>query len=293
MILRVTRGVVAAGREAEFAAICRRQVSDLGRAPGLAAFLSGYRRIDGTDQYILAATWDSEDAAVQAAGAQDKPKVVERLDGVASVDSFEVYDLIEPAFRGMVDAPGGVVRFSTGRVSIAGRARFLAWLRNPPRDKAQQIQRLMLGWAIGERHAPDGESVEVVAVSAWPSPLVIEAIADPGRQGAPLYAEMDEFAIDFHVDQYRALALDLPDDMADIGSRRVIAARFAARSAAEATAASLRAAMASSTGRADLRGAARRARLGSRVTAPTSSLPASRSTRTRAPSGSSRTRAAT
>ena len=103
----------------------------------------------------------------------------------------------------MVDAPGGILRFSTGRVSNSDRDGLLAWLRNPPRDRVQDIQRLMLGWAMGERPAPDGESIEIVAVTAWPSPLVIEAIADPGRPGAPLYSEIEDFATDFHVDQYR------------------------------------------------------------------------------------------
>ena len=74
MILRVTRGAVVTGREADFAAICRQQVSDLGHASGLAAFLSGYRRIEGADQYILAATWDFEEAALGAAGGEDNPK---------------------------------------------------------------------------------------------------------------------------------------------------------------------------------------------------------------------------
>ena len=74
MILRVTRGTVVAGREAEFAAICRQQVSDLGHAPGLAAFLPGYRRLGGAEQYILAATWDSEEAALARRGRREQPE---------------------------------------------------------------------------------------------------------------------------------------------------------------------------------------------------------------------------
>jgi len=239
MLLRVIRGTVGVGRESDFIAICRQQVSDFGRAPGLAAFISGYRRVDGVDEFILAATWDSNEQAELAAGPEDKPKVVERLSGVATIRTFDVYTVLEPSFRGIVDAPGGVVRFTSGKVPNAARARMLAWLRTPRRDRAADIQHLMLGWAVGERPTPDGESVEVVAASAWPSQLVIEAIADEGRAEAPNYSEVDEFAADFHVDVYRAIGLDLPDAMSDIGSRRIIAARFASRDAADAGAAGL------------------------------------------------------
>ena len=244
MLLRVIRGTVSEGRENDFVAVCRQQVADLGRAPGLTAFISGYRRVDGVDRFILASTWTSDEQAIHAAGSIDSPIAAQRLAGVATVETVDVYEVIEPSFKGIVDAPGGVVRFTTGRVVVANRTRMLSWLQNPRRDRAKDIQHLMLGWAVGERATPDGQAVEVVAVSAWPSPLVIEAIADPGRAGAPLYAEIDEFASDFRVEVYRAIGLELPDEMSDIGTRRVIAARFRAHDAADAAARALSAAVA-------------------------------------------------
>lgn len=244
MLLRVIRGTVAAGRETDFIAVCRQQVSDLGRAPGLAAFISGYRRVAGIDQFILAATWDSIEQAESVAGTQGRPVVAERLAGIATVESFDVYTVIEPVFRGIVDAPGGVVRFTTGTVPNEARSQMLAWLRDPGRERVKDIQHLMLGWAVGERPIDGSDAIEVVGASAWPSQLVIEAIADEGRTDAPLYAEADRFAADFHVEVYRAIGLDLPDAMADIGSRRVIAARFRSREAADVAAGALAAVVA-------------------------------------------------
>ena len=52
--------------------------------------------------------------------------------------------------------------------------------------------------------------MEIVAVSAWPSPLVIEAVADPGRTGAPIFADVDQFNADVVVEQYHALASICP-----------------------------------------------------------------------------------
>jgi len=244
MLLRVIRGTVSAGRENDLVAVCRQQVADLGRAPGLTAFISGYRRIDGVDRFILASTWASDEQANHAAGSVESPYAAERLAGIATIETVDAYQVIEPAFSGIVDAPGGVVRFTSGRVANANRAGLLSWLHNPKHDRSKDIQQLLLGWAVGERPTPDGRAVEVVAVSAWPSPLVIEAIADPGRAGSPLYAAVDEFASDFHVETYRAIGLELPDEMADIGTRRVIAARFRGREAADAAAKTLSATLA-------------------------------------------------
>jgi hypothetical protein len=244
MLLRVIRGTVSAGRESDFVAVCRQQVADFGRAAGLVAFISGYRRVDGVDEFVLGSTWESDELAASVAGAADNPVAAGRLSGIATIGRLDVYDVVEPAFRGIVDAPGGVVRFTSGKVANEDHARMISWLRNPRGDRAKDIQHLMLGWAVGERPTDDGTGVEVVALSAWPSPLVIEAIADPNRSQAPLYAEIDDFAADFHVDVYRAIGLELPDAMADIGSRRVIAARFSERQAADEAALALTGAVA-------------------------------------------------
>ena len=236
---RVTRGTVNAGREADFIGVCREQVGDIARAPGLVVFMAGYRRVGGADQFILATTWETEEDAQRSAGPKDRPLAVDRLEGIATVEHVDHYKVLDPSFRGIVDAPGGVIRFTSGKVARRFRQKMLTWLQNPPRSRAQDIQRLMLGWAVGERDGPDDDSIEVAAVSAWPSPLVIEAVADQGRTSEPLYAEVDQFASDFHVEQYRAISLELPDSMSDIGSRRVVAAQFPTHDAATMAASEL------------------------------------------------------
>src|SRR4051794_14132636 len=245
MLLRLIRGNVAAGREADFVAMCRQQAIDRARAQGLVSFFTGYQPAAGHDKFVMAAVWESEADAVNAGGDAHQPAIVAIFDGVARVESFDVYDIIEPAFRGVIDAPGGVVRVTTARVSGAGLEHLMHWLVGQPRGRASMTQRLLLGWALGQRPVAGSDEIEVVAVSAWPSPLVIEAIAEPGRTGATLYADMDRFTDNVHVEHYRAVALELPDALSDVGSRRVIAARFDTREAADATAAGLKAAVAS------------------------------------------------
>src|SRR4051794_30684155 len=234
MLLRLIRGNVAAGREADFVAMCRQQAIDRARAQGLVSFFTGYQPAAGHDKFVMAAVWDSEADAVQAGGDAHQPAIVAIFDGVATVESFDVYDIIEPAFRGVVDAPGGVVRVTTARVSSGGLKELLHWLVAQPRGRASTTQRLLLGWALAQRQLGDSEEIEVVAVTAWPSPLVIEAVAEPGRTGATLYADIDRFTDDVRVEQYRAVALELPDALSDVGSRRVIAARFDSGAAADA-----------------------------------------------------------
>jgi|SRR4051794_24420891 hypothetical protein len=245
MLLRLIRGNVAAGREADFVAMCRQQAIDRARAQGLVSFFTGYQPAAGHDKFVMAAVWDSEADAVQAGGDAHQPAIVAIFDGVATVESFDVYDIIEPAFRGVVDAPGGVVRVTTARVSSGGLKELLHWLVAQPRGRASTTQRLLLGWALAQRQLGDSEEIEVVAVTAWPSPLVIEAVAEPGRTGATLYADIDRFTDDVRVEQYRAVALELPDALSDVGSRRVIAARFDSGAAADAAAAGLHAALGS------------------------------------------------
>jgi heme-degrading monooxygenase HmoA len=239
MLLRIIRGNVVAGREADFIAICREQVAGGARSPGLAAFFCGYQRNDGVDRFVIASVWETEEDAVHAGGERDNPRIVKVARGVATISSADYYSAFEPIFRGIVDAPGGVIRLTSARVSREQRQQMLDWLRSQPRQRMANTQRLLLGWSLAERELPDGDGVEVVAISAWPSSLVIEAASDPGRSGAPLYADLDTFAADSTVEQFRAIALELPESLSDVTSRRLIAARFEAREQAEGAARAL------------------------------------------------------
>jgi hypothetical protein len=231
MLLRVIRGRVATGRESEFLDICRRQVAERGRAPGLVAFFPGYRRVGGTEQFLLAATWQSDDDAVRSAGPAQNPSVVSVLGEVATVDSFEQFEVVGPTFSGLVDAPGGVVRLTSAFIKPGRRDDLYAWLAGRNRTATSQAQRLLLGWAIGERSL--GERRQVISVSVWPSPLVIEALSEPGREGTSLFSAADEFVEETAAEQYQAISLELPHELADIGARRILAARFATREPAD------------------------------------------------------------
>src|SRR5947208_1622305 len=147
MLLRVIRGNVVAGREADFIAICREQVSGGARSPGLAAFFCGYQRNDGVDRFVLASVWDSEEDAAQVGGDPSHPRVADIAAGVATIESAIHYSALDPIFHGIVDAPGGVIRLSSARVSRDGRDGLLNWLRSQPRQRVANTQQLLLGWA--------------------------------------------------------------------------------------------------------------------------------------------------
>jgi heme-degrading monooxygenase HmoA len=242
MLLRVVRGSVAPGREADFVAICRREVVAGARAPGLVGLFPGYRRVGGTDRFVLASTWESEDDARRTAGTARSTRASTTLADVATIDSVDEFEVGGPAFAGIVDAPGGIVRVTSAFIRPGRRGDLYAWLA--AQGRATQSQRLLLGWAIGERDVDDRR--QVVSVSVWPSPLVIEALADPGRTGTTLFASLDEFVTEAVVEQYQAIALDLPSEVADVTARRMVAARFAARHAADEASRRLTAAIASS-----------------------------------------------
>jgi quinol monooxygenase YgiN len=222
MLLRIVRGRVLEGRENSFVELSRRQVAEGARSPGLLTFMGGYRRVGGTDEFVLISTWESEEAARQTAGGERSPRAAQILEGTAVIERVESYTLRPPVFRGILDAPGAVIRVSEARIRPGKRDALYSWLEQ--QDRTMRTTRLLLGWALGEREV-DGEYL-VAAVSAWPSPLMIEALAEPGRQDRSLFAAVDEFVEDITLVQYQALELELPTQLADVGSRRVVAARF-------------------------------------------------------------------
>jgi hypothetical protein len=241
MLLRVVGGTVAVGREAEFVDVCRGQVAAGARAPGLVGFFVGYRRSAGTERFILASTWRSEGDARRTTGTSRSFSASTVLAKIAHIDRIEQYELVEPAYGGIVDAPGGVVRVTSALIKPGRRDDLYGWLASQAR--ASHAPSLLLGWAIGERD--EGERRRVISLSVWPSPLVIEALTEPGREGLPLFAAVDEFVTDATTEQYQAVGLDLPRDVADPGSRRILAARFGERDAADRASLALSAAIAS------------------------------------------------
>ena len=227
-LLRVVRGRVLPGKEADFIERCREQVAKGARAPGLLAFMCGYRRVEGRDQFVLISTWASAQDVARTAGSAGQSRASQTLADVAEVESIDHYDLLKPIAEGILDAPGGVLRLTTANIRPNKHDDLFRWLHE--RRRAFRAEQLMLGWAIGERTA--GSQQQAIAASAWASPLVIEALADPGRAGKSLFAAVDEFVTDTVVEQFQAIELRLPEGLADLSSRRLIAARFASRESA-------------------------------------------------------------
>jgi hypothetical protein len=228
MLLRVVRGQVVHGREAEFVETSRRQVAEGARLPGLLAFMGGYRRMGGVDEFALISAWESEENISQIVADDGSPRVMSVLKDVATITRVEEYELHPPVFRGMLDAPGAVIRLSEAKIRPGKRDALYAWLEQ--KDRELRATRTLLGWALGERLV-DGE-YQVTAASAWPSPLVIEGLAEPGRQDMSLFAAVDEFVEGTSLVQYQAIELRLPSQLADVASRRVVAARFDSEEAA-------------------------------------------------------------
>lgn len=224
------------GREADFIDICRRQTRTGARSPGLLSFMAGYQRVDGSDRFVLTSSWQSEEDELRVAGATDRPKSAEVMSGVATIDSVDHFELREPVFEGILDAPGAVLRIAGARLLPGKREALFSELMSRRRQLRQEM---ILAWAIGERDL-NGAS-ELIAISAWPSPLVIEALAEPGRHGSPLFAAFDEFVTDPTLESYQAIELQLPESLADLGTLRVLAARFGSRSAAESAQSALKA----------------------------------------------------
>lgn len=191
-------------------------------------FLGGYRRVGGSDEFVLISTWDSEEDATQGTGGSGQLRAASVLADVATIESLDSYRMVPPLFKGILDQPGAVIRLSSAVLKPGMHDALYRWLDQKEREI--RATRLLLGWALGERVV--GGQTELMAVSAWPSPLLIEALAEPGRQGMPLFAEVEQFISDAVVTQYQAIELQLPARLSDVASRRIVAARFDSEEAA-------------------------------------------------------------
>jgi hypothetical protein len=227
-LLRIVRGRVLQGKEADFIERCRARVAVRARTPGLLSFMAGYRRVEGSDRFVLISSWASAGDAGRAAGPASRPLAVETFADVAEVGSVDEYDLLQPSAEGILDAPGAVLRLTSANIRPNRHDDLFRWLNE--RGRALRAEQLMLAWAMGERTASDQE--QVVAATAWASPLVIEALAEPGRAGKSLFAAVDEFVTDTEVEHFHAIELRLPEGLIDLSSRRLIAARFNTRESA-------------------------------------------------------------
>jgi hypothetical protein len=231
MPLRLFRGRVIVGRENEFIDLMRQGVErEAPDAPGLISFMCGYRREAGADRFLLASAWNSE-AELRASIGQDPlghPNTLDKLAGVAEAEQIEHFELLRPLPAGILDAPGAVIRASRAVVRPGRLEALLDFLVRKEREV--DAGKLLLGWMIGWRQ--HGERTEWAGVSAWPSPLQYEVVADTGLADSMLFAELDELVTDFQLEVYQAIELQLPERLVRLGGRRLIVARFDSTDAA-------------------------------------------------------------
>jgi heme-degrading monooxygenase HmoA len=231
MYMRVLRGQVLDGHEPDFVELSRRQASAGARARGMIAFMAGYRRVEHAECFVLVSTWESERAA-RRRGYTGSGRAARSLAAAIRVERVDTYELIPPAFAGVLDAPGAVIRLSEAWLRPGRREALLSWLR--AKNRELHGQHWLMAWAMGEHAGPDGAH-RLACASGWASPLLIEQFGDPGRTpGAALFADLDEFVTDFRAERYQAIELALPDTLTGAGARRVIAARFHSEDAAQA-----------------------------------------------------------
>ena len=157
----------------------------------------------------------------RTAGETAHPNAVDNLRGVAEIDAVDVYELREPFFEGLLDTPGAVLRVTLATVR---EGRLEQMLREGVTRLRQLVdENLLLAWMVGIRDV--GGRIELVAISAWPNPLVIEALNEPGQLMAT-FAASNNLVTDVQIEHFQAIELQLPDEMSDISTRRVVAARF-------------------------------------------------------------------
>lgn len=224
MLLRLFRGHVTGGRENDFIALLRDGIEREAPAPGLLGFMAGYRRVDGVERFLLASAWRSYEDLQRSVGDDplERPATIGKLAGVAEVDGIDHFDLIQPRLIGMLDAPGAVIRSTRCFIKPGQLEPLKQWLARKGREIDQG--HAMLGSMLGWRR--QGDRDEGVGVSAWPSPLQYEAIADAGMADSMLFREMADFVTDFEVDVYQAIELRLSPRLQALGGRRLIVARF-------------------------------------------------------------------
>jgi hypothetical protein len=121
LILRISRGKVAAGREAQFMEASRELLADFTAVEGLCFRYSARRTLDdGRMEYVWLSAWDSVEALIAAVGPPLQPLYLVRYPELVEdsfVELFEVDDFVLPG-----RLPSGAVSTSVPPRSPSGAA---------------------------------------------------------------------------------------------------------------------------------------------------------------------------
>ena len=105
MILRISRGKVAAGREAQFLEATRELLADFSEVEGMLFRYSARRSLDdGRMEYIWLSAWVSAEALIAIVGPPLQPLYLTRYPGLVEDSTVELYEVDEFVLPGRLSA---------------------------------------------------------------------------------------------------------------------------------------------------------------------------------------------
>ena len=104
MIVRISRGRIRRGHEAEAFGLLRESIAGQSRTPGLVAFVIARRMIEGQLELVALTTWRDLDSMVAVMGEDWlTPSWLPALAPLVEMSSVEHLETIAESFRGLAD----------------------------------------------------------------------------------------------------------------------------------------------------------------------------------------------
>ena len=104
MIVRISRGRIRRGHEAEAFGLLRESITGQGTTPGLMAFVIARRMIEGQLELVAMTTWRDLDSMVAVMGQEwQTPSWLPALEPLVETSSVEHLETIAESFRGLAD----------------------------------------------------------------------------------------------------------------------------------------------------------------------------------------------
>ncbi len=105
LILRISRGTVAAGKEAQFMEATRELLADFTEVDGLLFRYSARRTLDdGRMEYVWLSAWQSAEALIAVVGPPLQPLYLARYPGLVEDSTVELYEVDEFVLPGRLPA---------------------------------------------------------------------------------------------------------------------------------------------------------------------------------------------
>jgi hypothetical protein len=112
VIVRISRGRIRRGHEAEAFGLLRRSITGQGTTAGLMAFVIARRMIEGQLELVALTTWRDLDSMVAVMGQEwQTPSWLPALEPLVESSSVEHLETIAENFRGLADVDPAAVDF--------------------------------------------------------------------------------------------------------------------------------------------------------------------------------------